>query len=396
MQESGPGIKQWASVRASEAVEETGTVSTEQTIETRSEIFGAATHKGTEARRTTGPLLATQGYVVGIEISGSGSRQSIALADLQGNILQRVRRPLDYIPDAATVLTLLDEMLDEVQAAVREERVPNGNGGRILRVGVAVGGLVDTRTGVVQTLHHAHGWDFFPLQDALAERLDIPCIIDNNANASALAEAQYGAGTLVDGGTRKAGKGLLYIGLGRGIGGGLVLDGRIYHGISGTAGEIGHMQVKEDGPKCSCGGYGHLEAIASAPAIVRTMIGLSVEYPETEKAIRRMTGGRAERITAAQVFALAAQGDGVAQRIVDDVHTYLGIALTNIVHFINPGIIILGGQVAQVGDLLLQPLQERVQQLCMPGVRQSVQIVQGRLGSEANITGAVTLALQDL
>ncbi len=369
-------------------------MSTEQAVETRDKNSG--TQKAVETRRITGPLLATQGYVVGIEISGSGSRQSVALADLQGNILQRVRRPLDYIPDAATVLSLLDEMLDEVLASVREGRVPGGGGGRILRVGVAVGGLVDTRSGVVQTLHHAHGWDYFPLQDILAERLDIPCIIDNNANAAALAEAQYGAGTSVDGGTRKAGKGLLYVGLGRGIGGGLVLDGKIYHGISGTAGEIGHMLVKENGPKCSCGGYGHLEAIASAQAIVRTMIGLSVEYPETEQAIRQVTGGRAERITAAQVFSLAAQGDAVAQRVVDDVCTNLGIALANIVHFINPGIIILGGQVAQAGDLLLQPLQERVRQLCMPGVRQSVQIVQGKLGSEASITGAVTLALQDL
>ena len=371
-------------------------MSTEQTAETRSETFGVSTQRATETRRTTGPLLATQGYVVGIEISGSGSRLSVALADLQGNILQRVRRPLDYIPDAATVLTLLDEMLDEVSASVREGRVPNGNGGRILRVGVAVGGLVDTHNGVVQTLHHAHGWDYFPLQDTLAEKLEIPCIIDNNANAAALAEAQYGAGALIDGGTRKAGKGLLYVGLGRGIGGGLVLDGRIYHGIGGIAGEIGHMLVKENGPKCSCGGYGHLEAIASAQAIARTMIGLSVEYPETEEAIRQITGGRAERITAAQVFALAARGDSVARRVVDDVYTYLGIALANIVYFINPGIIILGGQVAQAGDLLLLPLQERVQQLCMPGVRPSVRLVRGKLGSEANIIGAVTLALQDL
>lgn len=341
-------------------------------------------------------LLATQGYVVGIEISGSGSRQAVALADLNGTILQRVRSPLDYIPDTGTVLSLIDEMLNEVMAPVGEGRVPNGNGGRVLRVGVAVDGLVDTHSGVVQTLHHAHGWNNFPLQDYLAEQLDIPCIIDTNANAAGLAEAQYGAGRQIDSGTRKAGRGLFYVGLGRGIGGSFILDGKIYHGVSGTAGEIGHMLVKEHGPKCSCGGYGHLEVIASAQAIVRAMIGLSVEYPETEEAIRRVTGGRAERITAAQVFSLAAQGDAVARRVVDDVYTYLGIALTNIVYCINPGMIILGGQVAQAGDLLLQPLEERVRQLCMPEIRQSVQIVQGQLGSEANIMGAVTLALQDL
>jgi glucokinase len=110
------------------------------------------------------------------------------------------------------------------------------------------------------------------------------------------------------------------------------------------------------------------------------MIGLSVEHPETEAAIRRITGSRAERITAEQVFRLANEGDKVAQRIVNDVHTYLAIALANIVHLINPGVIILGGQVAQVGELLSAP----------------VRIVHGTLGSEANSVGAVMLALQDI
>jgi len=341
-------------------------------------------------RRTTGKLLATQGYVVGIEISGSGARQSVALADLEGKILFRVRRPLEYIPDTKTVLELIDDMLAEV---VTPERVRNG---RVLRVGVAVGGLVDSAHGIVRTLHHAHGWNDFPLQEYMTERLDTPCIIDNNANAAALAELHYGAASVNRHSPRVAERVILYIGLGRGIGGGLLVNGKIYHGETCTAGEIGHMLVKENGPKCSCGGYGHLEAIASAQAISRAMIGLSVEYPETEDAIRDVTGARAERITAEQVFRLAAEGDKVAQEIVLDVHTYLGIALANIVHLINPGVIILGGQVAQAGDLLIKPLQARIDDLCLPAANSSLRIVQGALGTEANIVGAVTLALQDI
>ncbi len=342
------------------------------------------------ATRTTGKLLATQGYVLGIEISGSGSRQSVALADLQGKIVRQARRPLEYVPDTGTVLEFIDGMLNEVMAP---ERLHNG---RVLRVGVAVGGLVDAAHGIVRTLHHAHGWNDFPLQDYLTERLDIPCIIDNNANAAALAEVQYGAASIAEHGPRGAERVVLYIGLGRGIGGGLVVNGKIYHGETCTAGEIGHVFVKENGPKCSCGGYGHLEAIASAQAISRAMIGLSVEHPETEAAIHRVTGARAERITAEQVFRLAAEGDKVAQGIVQDVQTYLGIALANIVHLINPGVIILGGQVAQAGDLLIKPLQARVHDLCLAAASSSLRIVQGSLGSEANIVGAVTLALQDI
>ena len=331
---------------------------------------------------TTDKLLATQGYVVGVEISGSGSHLSVALADLNGALLYKARHPLEYVPDSETVLRLVDDMVAEVAAPGRLQD------GRLLRVGVAVGGLVDTTHGVVRTLHHAHGWDNFPLQEYLEEKLDVPCIIDNNANAVALAEVQCGAGA----GERD----VLYVGLGRGIGGGMVLDGKIYHGATCLAGEIGHMLVKENGPKCSCGGFGHLEAIASAQAISRTMIGLSVEHPETEAAISRVTGARAERITAEQVFRLAAEGDGVAQRVVEDVQQYLGIALASIVHLINPGMIILGGPVAQAGDLLIIPLQARIRQLCLPAIAQSVRVVQSKHSSDANIVGAVRLALQDV
>jgi glucokinase len=341
-----------------------------------------ATTSPMPAQRITGTLLATHGYVVGIEISGSGSRQSVALADLQGTILRRIRRPLDYVPDPETVLHLIDGMLDEVTTPALLKD------GRVLRVGVAVGGLVDAARGVVRTLHHAHGWDNFPLQDYFEQRLTVPCIIDNNANAAALAEVQRGAGQ----GERI----VLYVGLGRGIGGGLVVNGHIYHGNTCTAGEIGHMLVKEDGPRCSCGGYGHLEAIASAQAIVRAMIGLSVEHAGASEALHRVTNGRAESITVEQIFRLAADGEPVARSIVEEVLNRLGIALTNIVHMVNPGMIILGGTVAQAGPLLIEPLQAKVRQRCLPAASEALRIVQGSLGAEANITGAITLALQDM
>ena len=342
------------------------------------------------ATRTTGKLLATQGYVVGIEISGSGARQSVALADLGGNIIHRVRRPLEYAPDTGTVLSLVNEMLAEV---LTPQRLRDG---RVLRVGVAVGGLVDATRGIVRTLHHASGWKDFPLQDYLTERLDIPCIIDNNANAAALAEVHYGAASFAGHGARNAERVVLYIGLGRGIGGGLVVNGKIYHGETCTAGEIGHMFVKENGPKCSCGSYGHLEAIASAQAISQAMTRLSAGHPETEAAMRRVTGASSEGIAAEQVFRLAIEGDNVAQAVVQEVEACLGIALANIVHLINPGLIIIGGQVAQVGEVLIEPLRARVHELCLAAAYSSLRIVQSSFGSEANIVGAVTLALQDI
>jgi glucokinase len=347
-------------------------------------------------QRTTGKLLATQGYVVGIEIGGGGSRQTVALADLEGNILRQVRRPLEYIADSGSVLRLLDEMLPKVT----DPRYVQS--GRILRVGVAVGGLVDAGNGIVKRLHHARGWEDFPLQDYLADKLDTPCIIDNNANAAALAEVYYGRlSGKSEGTTNKSERVVMYVGLGRGIGGGLVLDGKICHGASGMAGEIGHMLVKEDGPKCTCGGFGHLEAVASARAIASAMIGRSADDAVSEAAILRVTGGRAERITAEQVLRLAAEGNLVARGIVEEVQQYLGIALANLVQFINPGLIILGGQVvagadADIGNMLIAPLQARIQALCLPELARPLRVVRGTFGSEANIIGAVTLALQDI
>lgn len=333
-------------------------------------------------QRVTDKLLATHGYVVGIEISSSGLRQSVALANLDGDILFRISRPLEVVPDSATVLQQLEAMLAEVTSP---ERLVDG---RILRVGIAVGGLVDASRGMVRRLYHAHGWNDFPLQDYFTEHFDAPCIIDNNANAAGLAEYHRGAGI----GERV----ILYVGLGQGIGGGLIINGKIYHGVNSMAGEIGHMLVKEQGPRCSCGGYGHLEAIASARAIISTTLGLSVEETETHDAIMRLTHDRAERLTVAQVFQLADEGDRGAQRVVSDVHTSLGIALANIVHLVNPSMIILGGPVAQAGDLLVKPVEQQIHQLCLPEVCQDLKVVQGHLGVDATLVGAVTLALQDL
>jgi glucokinase len=175
-----------------------------------------------------------------------------------------------------------------------------------------------------------------------------------------------------------------------------VVNGKIFHGETCVAGEIGHVFVKENGPTCSCGGYGHLEAIASAQAISRAMVERSEAHPETVAAMRRFAGDRPENITTDQVFMLAAEGDKVAQSIVQNVQTYLAIALANIVQLINPGVIILGGQVAQAGDIFIKPLQARLHELCPAGANASLRIVQSSFGSEANIVGAVTLALQDI
>ena len=327
-------------------------------------------------------VLATQGYVLGIEISNGGMRLSMALADLQGQVVHQARKRLNAPPDGQEAIAFLQEMLAEVCSP---ERV---KGNKVLRCGVAVGAPVDARRGVVRTMYRAEGWDQLPLKDIIEQQRGVPTILENDANAAALGEASFGAGI----GERD----LVYIGLGRGIGAGIVLDGKIYHGMGTMAGELGHTIVKEDGPLCSCGRRGHLEAVASAQSIVRAMIGVSVEYPQTEEAIRRITGGRAEAMTVDQVFRIAAEGDPIAQGVINEALHYLSISLANLVNLLDPGVIIIGGAVALAGDLLFGPLRQMTPPLCLRTSTEPIRIVPAALGSDVSLRGAVALALQDI
>jgi glucokinase len=327
-------------------------------------------------------VLATQGYVLGIEISSGGMRQSAALADLQGQIVHQVRRRLSAPPSGQEAVLLVQEMIADLCSPERLK------GHKVLRCGMAVGAPVDARRGVVRMMYHAEGWEQLPLKDVIEQRCGIPTILDNDANAAALGEARSGAGM--------GEQHLIYVGLGRGIGAGIVLNGTIYHGAGTMAGELGHTLVKEEGPLCPCGRRGHLEGIASAQALVRTMIGASVEFPETEEAIRQVTGGRAEALRADQIFQIAAAGDPVARRVVDEALHYLAISLANLINVLDPGAIILGGAVALAGELLFGPLRQMVPPLCLHASDEPVRILPSALGSDAALQGAVALALQDI
>lgn len=327
-------------------------------------------------------VLATQGFVLGIEISSGGMRLSVALADLQGQIVQQARRRLGAAPSGQEAILLMQEMIAGICSPERLK------GDRVLRCGVAVGAPVDARRGLVRTMYHAERWEQLPLKDMIEQACAIPTIVDNDANAAALGEASFGAGV----GERN----LVYIGLGRGIGAGIVINGTIYHGAGTLAGELGHTIVKEDGPLCPCGRRGHLEGIASAQAIVRTMIGVSVEYPQTEEAIRQITGGRAEAMTVDQIFRIAAGGDPVAQRVIDEALHYLAISLANLINVLDPGAIIIGGAVALAGELFFGPLRQLVPPLCLHAITEPVRILPSVLGGDAALKGAVALALQDV
>ncbi|MDR7537326.1 MAG: ROK family protein [Armatimonadota bacterium] len=243
--------------------------------------------------------------------------------------------------------------------------------------GVGAPGPADPATGVVFAPPNLQGWRDVPLAALVRERLGMPVAVENDANAAALGEHWVGAGRGVDD--------LLYITVGTGVGGGLILRGQLYTGVSGTAGEIGHMVLVPGGPRCACGRLGCLEAVASGSAIVReARAALAAGRPS-------MLAG-ASALDAREVARAAAEGDPLAREVFARAAGYLGLAAANLVNLLNPAMLIIGGGVARAGELLLGPVRRIVQAEAFERPAAAVQIVPAALGLHAGAVGAAAAA----
>jgi glucokinase len=227
--------------------------------------------------------------------------------------------------------------------------------------------------------------DHVPFRDAMSERLGLPVYVDNDANAAALAEHRLGA-------ARGAGHAVL-MALGTGIGGALVLDGRIYRGSRGYAGEIGHIVVDHDGEDCpgACPGRGCLEVLASGRAIGRAGERAALEEPGSALGQTRAAHGE---ITGHRVTEFALAGDAQARTVLAGVGRRLGAGLTGIVNALNPEVVVLGGGAVAAGDLLLDPAREVVRERALPPCAEAVRIVPAKFGEESGMRGAALLALE--
>jgi glucokinase len=185
---------------------------------------------------------------------------------------------------------------------------------------------------------------------------------------------------------------VLYVALGRTVSAAFLLDGRLYRGAHGRSGDLAHWLVRPDGPRCSCGARGHLQPIASAQSLVRTMIGRAVDHPASEAAMLRVSGGRAEAMTAPQVARLAAEGDPVAAGVIGEAVEALAAALANLVAALDPGVVVLGGPLA-AGDAFLGPLGERLAALCRP-FGAAPPLLPGALEPDPALVGAVVGAAE--
>lgn len=245
------------------------------------------------------------------------------------------------------------------------------------RLVVASPGPLDVRNGMVFDPPNLLGWTQVPLRDMLQDALHIPTMIVNDANASALGEFHRGAGR----GTRN----LVYLTISTGIGGGVVVDGALLEGTTGSGGELGHMTIDWNGPACPCGNIGCLEALGSGRAIARRYAQRLAERDGTPEEL--------DGLTARDVITLAEQDDKLALSVWDDAVRAVGTGVANCVNIFNPDVVVLGGGLTNTGERLFGPVRAMVGRYALPRPRSTVRVVPAELGPDVGLIGAAGLAL---
>jgi glucokinase len=252
------------------------------------------------------------------------------------------------------------------------------------RISIASAGAIDFAQGVVTFSPNLPGWHEVPLRDIVKRKYRVNTFLINDADAAALGEHEFGAGEGVNN--------LILLTVGTGIGGGIIINGRLYPGPSGSAGEIGHMTIDVNGPRCNCGNIGCLEMLASGTAIAREAIR---RISEGERSVlTEMVAGKIENITAEKVEVAARGGDSLALEVISQAATYLGVGMVNLVNIFNPEMIIVGGGVAKMGELLLEPARQVVKERAFRLPAQAVRIVPAQLGDNAVVIGAAVFAYE--
>lgn len=321
-------------------------------------------------------------WVVGVDLGGTNI--VVGVLPIEGGELMALRtRKTEAARGAKFVV---DRMVQMVEEAIAEVGGAN-DGGKEHFAGIGIGspGPLDRRTGTIINTPNL-GWRNFPLRDLISNAVGLPAALDNDANCATYGEWWLGAGRDVDN--------LVGFTLGTGIGGGIVLNGRIFHGASDAAGEIGHTTIDSTGRKCKCGNYGCLEAYASGPAIaLRAIEGIETG---AESVLPDLVSGRLEEITAATVYEGAVLGDAYANEVMKETAKFLGIGIANIINILNPEMIVVAGGVTRAGDHLFVPLRAEVRRRAFRSAEEVCRIVPATLIGTAGVIGAVAMFKQDV
>ncbi|MEJ8641887.1 ROK family transcriptional regulator [Streptomyces sp. NBC_01310] len=308
-------------------------------------------------------LSGDAGIVIGVDFGHTHLR--VAVGNLAHQVLAEESEPLDV--DASWA-----EGFDRAEALVGRLIAGIGVGlEKVIGVGLGVPGPIDVESGTLGSTAILPGWAGINPRQELSQRLGVPVYVDNDANLGALGELVWGSGRGV--------KDLAYIKVASGVGAGLVINGQIYRGPGGTAGEIGHITLDESGPVCRCGNRGCLETFAAARYVLPLLQG--THGPE---------------LTMERVVELAREGDPGCRRVITDVGRHIGSGVASLCNLLNPSRVVLGGSLAEAGELVLAPIRESVGRYAIPSAARQLSVLTGSLGGRAEVLGALALVLSEM
>ncbi len=308
-----------------------------------------------------------------LAIDIGGTQFGLALATPDGRVIKHIQHQTDRADHA-------DKRIDLILAASKTLISQSS----VLACGIGFGGPVNFDTQRIVNSTHVSGWDDCPLPEIVEQHLGVPAIIDNDANVGALGEYTFGAG--------KNSRHIIYYTVSTGIGAGIIINGEIYRGGNGYAGELGHVPILRDGPQCDCGNRGCLEALCSGTAIGKRATAAVQKHPRKGIAITRTANS--SPITAKTLFDTARSGDPYARALVDEICTDLGQGLAMAVNAFAPDVIVIGGGVSNAGRILFEPLYRETRRFLMPVHRPHLRIAPAKLKNHSVLLGAVALAKQ--
>jgi len=326
--------------------------------------------------------MTREQYIIGVDLGGTNVVVGALPVDGSREIgLRTLPTRADLGADGVTdrIAAMIENVILDIRRETGAERDD------ILGVGIGSPGPLDRQSGVVIVTPNL-GWRDYPLRAEISRRVGLRATLDNDANCATLGEWWCGAA--------KGGSNVIGMTLGTGIGGGVILEGRLYHGASDAAGEIGHTSIESNGRRCKCGNYGCLEAYCSGPAIAER--AREALQSEISPVIDRVLGGDLSRLTAQVVYDAAREGDLVAREVVRDTARFLGTGLSNLINIFNPDTVVLAGGVTQAGDALMDPLRAEVKRRAFRPAVEACRIVLGSLPMSAGVVGAVATFKQQV
>ena len=318
-------------------------------------------------------------YIIGVDLGGTNIVVGAMPEDGSREIAFRSSPTRSSEGEDSVVERMIQMIEDVIAVTMAETGAPREN---FLGVGVGAPGPLDREKGIIITAPNL-GWKMFPLRDRIQSVTGLHTTLDNDANCATMGEAWTGAA--------KGAKNVIGVTIGTGIGGGIIIDGKLYHGSSDVAGEIGHMPIDSTGRRCGCGNYGCLEAYASGTAIAdRAREALA---GETEGVLMTMCDKNLEKVTAQMVYKAAKEGDLVAIDVVRETARFLGAGIGALLNVLNPEVVVLAGGVVNAGEALFAPLKAEIRRRAFAPAVDACQIVPGALGGSAGVVGAVAAFL---